>query len=835
MQQNRFQFGNPDSPIAFIAEAPGKQEMQDNKPLVGPSGSIFDLCLGNAGLSRSRTDKYIGNVCRNSIPSGNTILKDNGTWTPKGLEEYEHFKERLRDVRSNVFVAMGQIALFALTGNIGISKFRGSILPCSIPGLEDRKVIPTYHPAATMRGKSIWKHDIVFDLARAKGEMNDRVIPPLGGELITHPSFDDCMEFLYDCEDLGEFTHDTETYNGHISCMSFGYRSMMGDARAICIPFYDSNGDQRARWEAGKETELWVTIAKLMTRQDVRIIGQNYLFDMWVMAWKSGVVITSPIEDAMVAHSIMFPDLLKGLDYLCSIYTNIPYYKDDVKLWNKLDDGFQDTFWEYSAKDALATLLVWEKIHAEIKNDTEHLTTYRNTLALYPALLYMQQRGILFGVDYLPVLRDEAGRQLEDQQTQLDNVADYSFNPNSTKQCAEYFYNHKGLRPYRNKAGGTSTDNDALRRIYIRDGLEEARICQEYRSTRKFIGDSLGVVPDADGRMRCSINPRGTKFGRLSTSKTVFGTGTNMQNREVRFKELLHPDPGYAFFEFDLAGAEWVVVAYLTKDQRMIDVCLGDESPHTVTANAMFGISPDIIKAEDKALGHATSSALLLEGRKRDFPMLLEPGVFVPRGMTLRQAGKRSNHGLNYDLGYKSFATKSDMSEKDAKRIHTQYRRIYDLEVYHEDIRRQLRDNNRTLINLLGRKQRFLGSMNDELFKAAYSFKPQSTIVDLMNTGIRNVWNDIELADWEPLMQVHDSCLYQYHTQALTYDGWLVLAANVRMIAEQHMVQPLEAYGRTFHIPVELKVSRHNWYHMEEIDINCDVGSIADQLEFALG
>ena len=837
MQQTRYQYGDPQSQIAFIAEAPGKTEMQDNRPLTGPSGNIFDLCLMNAGLSKTRHDKYIGNVGRNAISSGYVLFNERkGQWTQQGQEEYDAFTARLRDVNSNVFVALGNISLFALTGQMGIKKYRGSILPCSVPGLEDRKVIPTYHPAYTMRGQSVDRHNIVLDFARAKREMSTRDIPGIGGQLISHPEFDYCMAFLDACEYVGTFSHDTETYNGHVSCMSFAYRGEeLGEAYAICIPFYDSNRPERARWTVKQEIQLWTRIASLLTNPNVTIIGQNYLFDMWVMAWKSGVTITAPIEDAMVAHSIMYPDLLKGLDYLCSVYTNIPYYKDDVKLWDKLDDGFQDTFWEYSAKDALATLLVWERVGAAIRKDHEHLETYRRTIALYPALLYMQQRGIPFDVAALPRLRKEAESQLDNLQGQLDATADYSFNPNSTKQAAEYFYGYKGLKLYKSKTGGVSTDNDALRRIYLRDKLEEARICQEYRSTRKFIGDSLGVIPDPDGRMRCSINPRGTKFGRLSTSKTVFGTGTNMQNREVRFKELLHPDPGYAFFEFDLAGAEWVVVAYLSKDQRMIDVCNGNESPHVVTAQAMFNVPADVIRAEDKELGHVTSTQLLNEGRQKYFPELVASGVFLPRSMTLRQAGKRSNHGLNYDLGYRSFATKNDMSEVDARRIHTQYRRIYDLETYHGDIRRELKDNNRTLVNLLGRKQRFLGSLNDETYKAAYSFKPQSTIVDLMNGGIRNVWNDEWLVHWEPLMQVHDSCLYQHRVSSnFDAEDWYYRAREVKSIIK-HITQPLTVFGRTFTIPVELKVSKKDWYHMKEIDVTGSIDEIAEKLEQILG
>jgi hypothetical protein len=47
------------------------------------------------------------------------------------------------------------------------------------------------------------------------------------------------------------------------------------------------------------------------------------------------------------------------------------------------------------------------------------------------------------------------------------------------------------------------------------------------------------VAFDADGRLRCSWNPRGTKFGRLSSSQTIFGTGMNLQNLSPKFKGFI--------------------------------------------------------------------------------------------------------------------------------------------------------------------------------------------------------------------------------------------------------------------------------------------------------
>ena len=63
---NRYAWGPTNCKIAFIAEAPGEREMKKDKPLVGPSGQVFDLCLYTAALL-NREACYIGNFCKDTV------------------------------------------------------------------------------------------------------------------------------------------------------------------------------------------------------------------------------------------------------------------------------------------------------------------------------------------------------------------------------------------------------------------------------------------------------------------------------------------------------------------------------------------------------------------------------------------------------------------------------------------------------------------------------------------------------------------------------------------------------------------------------------------------
>ena len=151
----------------FIAEAPGQEEEKLGRPLVGPSGSEFDLQLEDVGIRRSECS--VTNVF-NERPPGNRLeawkakkasgaspLKPSRTLSCQGgLIDSSRVSEalsRLRDeillAKPNVIVALGNTALEALTRRKGIGHLRGSLHSESLSGLS-LKVLPTYHPSAVL-------------------------------------------------------------------------------------------------------------------------------------------------------------------------------------------------------------------------------------------------------------------------------------------------------------------------------------------------------------------------------------------------------------------------------------------------------------------------------------------------------------------------------------------------------------------------------------------------------------------------------------------------------------------------------------------------------------
>ena len=144
LSENRTQVvwsaGNLDSDVLFIGEAPGFHEDKQGVPFVGAAGKLLDTLLAEVGLDR--TQVAIVNVIKCRPPNNRDPLPDE-------IESCRPYLEgQLRHMQPKVIVTLGNFATRFITGlQIGITKARGQIF--SYGGAA---VIPTFHPAAALRG-----------------------------------------------------------------------------------------------------------------------------------------------------------------------------------------------------------------------------------------------------------------------------------------------------------------------------------------------------------------------------------------------------------------------------------------------------------------------------------------------------------------------------------------------------------------------------------------------------------------------------------------------------------------------------------------------------------
>jgi DNA polymerase I len=479
-------------------------------------------------------------------------------------------------------------------------------------------------------------------------------------------------------------------------------------------------------------------------------------------------------------------------------------------------------FLHYNSLDAACTLQCHDAFWGDLAQGFG--PAYAMTVNLLPPLMYMMTRGIKLDREALEQTKLEITETAAAKQEELNQLCGRELNVNSSKDCQKYFYIELGLPPYYNE-GTVTVDDTALQRLSRgtakRPGLRQAKLVQDIRGLQKLRGTYLDIEFDTDGRMRCSYNPRGTKFGRLSSSKTIFGTGTNQQNLPQEFKKFLVADEGYVLWEVDKRQAEWIVVAYLAGDANMLSVVESERDTHIHTASLMFGIEPEVIEYDNKLIGNNTDSDLIASIRAGD-SILERFAHAMPRTMSARQCGKKSNHGLNYDEGPNKFALINEMEQAEAKRIVEMYHRIYPgIRLWYESVKRQLQ-RDRSLTNCFGRKVRFMDAWGPDLWKAAYSMLPQSSVVDSLNLGLVGIYNDPVICTAEHfnvdlLAQVHDSILMQVPLSVVHNPNFPGNPEELRRKVYDYVSPSLHYNGREFKIATDSKFGL-NWggYHKEK-------------------
>lgn len=788
--------GPKDCKIAFVGEAPGSQEEIFGRPFVGPAGKLLDQLLINSGISRCSC--YITNVIKERPPGNNIkvfldLSKKDPTKTPRYgdyLKYQQQLKEELEDCKANVIVAVGGVSFYALNTLREITKRRGSILESTL--ITGRKVIPIIHPSGALRNY-IWRHFISHDLLRVKEESQSPKIDLPKRNILIGMDFRRAISCLTYSEGfVGSVAVDIEVMRDEVSCISFAPAAN----EAVSVPFTKKG---QHYFDPEQEAEVWIKIAEILENPRITKVFQNAAFDIQFLFEKYGIR-TWPIEDTMIGHAILFPDLPKGLDFITSTLTKEPYYKDEGKKYLKMPTS-DENFWIYNAKDSAVCIEAWPQIERDLKI-TGAWESYRRQVELVPSLVYMQNRGMRLDIEGLKKLSEETAVEIEEAIKELRKIIGYEINHQSSQQVKDYFYKTLGLKPYVNRTTGNPTcDDNALKRL-DRRGFKEAKILRKIRSLSKLKGTYLDADFDTDSRIRGSFNPVGNKFLRLSSSKTIFGTGVNMQNLHPKMNQFILADEGYLLYNLDLSKADNTVVAYIAPDANMIRAFEKDIDLHRMTASLIFQKPLEEISDEPGSCS-------------------IGSGEFSERFW-----GKKANHGLNYGLSFRKFAFLYEISENDAKFIVDRYHQAYSgIHQYHTWVQEALR-RNRRLVDCLGKPYLFMDRWGDELFREAYSYIPQSTVAGkLHRDGFIYIYNNPDLFEKvELLNNIHDSIVFQ-----IPLSTPLKRHAEMILKIKASLESPLHWRGREFIIKVDMQVG-HNKGNLKDLK-ETEVSNLTTEIE----
>lgn len=134
--------GNPNSPVVFIGEAPGRVEDEEGRPFVGSAGKLLTSLLASVGWQRSEI--YITNVVKCRPPANRDPL-------PIEVEEHKQFLHReLELIQPKLIVLLGRHALHWFLPEEQISKCHGQAKRQG-----QHVYFPVYHPAAALHNPNL--------------------------------------------------------------------------------------------------------------------------------------------------------------------------------------------------------------------------------------------------------------------------------------------------------------------------------------------------------------------------------------------------------------------------------------------------------------------------------------------------------------------------------------------------------------------------------------------------------------------------------------------------------------------------------------------------------
>lgn len=155
-----FGSGAPDANVMFVGEGPGQREDEQGLPFVGRSGQLLEQLLGEIGLSRAEV--YIGNVvkCR---PPRNRDPRPDEIDACKG-----YLRLQLQLIDPMVVVTLGNFATkLLLRTETGISRLRGRAYEWW-----GRFLVPTFHPAAALRGSTRVLEETRYDFGLVRAVLD---------------------------------------------------------------------------------------------------------------------------------------------------------------------------------------------------------------------------------------------------------------------------------------------------------------------------------------------------------------------------------------------------------------------------------------------------------------------------------------------------------------------------------------------------------------------------------------------------------------------------------------------------------------------------------------
>jgi uracil-DNA glycosylase family 4 len=636
-----------DGPIQLlvIGEAGGEEEDKIGTPFVGRSGKLLRKAI--EGLELDGEVSYTNVVrCR---PPDNKITK-------QAIEYCKQFAiQDIADITPEYIFLMGNSPLQGILGETGISNWNGSIIKKRFNDIipydennvfdEDAEVtvVPLYHPAYILRNEGAmdeWLEAMlnVFEPSE-KSDRYEIVLPKTVEDVL------DMQKWLSKCEwisyDIETSSLDAFSEDSMVLMVSFA-----GNGKAYSVPIEHPETWWDVDNGSPKQSSDWATVCQIVNDilldHSGKLIGHNIKFDLMFTKTVLGVDVDAGGDSMLVNHLLDSNDKHPGLKRLAGMHLGMYEYErelDDYKREHKEADVGKggsyafvplEILLPYSAMDAEATLRLHEKLYPQL-SEAQNRLYHQVIMPVSNVLTRMQCTGIVVDEKmaqrykflyetrqldvYAELLQDKhVKRMVKDR---IDEKK-WKFNPNSSMQLSELYFERYKLEPIAQTDGGKPSTAGESMKVYEKDYPIIKRV-RYYKLLNKMLSTYLNPAATGewlsdDGRVHTTYNLHGTVTGRLSSSNP------NLQNIPTPEKEpgtLLETLPiknvfTHSYWEdgksygklvsVDYSGMELRIFASLAKCKPMIKIHESGKDFHSCVAiMSMTHRKPDAISMEEIA------------------------------------------------------------------------------------------------------------------------------------------------------------------------------------------------------------------------------------------
>ena len=567
----------PASGLAFIGEAPARNEIRVGQPFVGASGQLLNAVLSKYGVDRGSV--LLTNAASCHYPDS---MKD----LPK--EAIEACRPRLiaelEDANIHTVVAMGNSAVRPLLPpeqtKKGITKLR--VGPPKLVPLERSipiELVATFHPAYCLRSHGMFPL-MLSDIGKAinKKQISQWYEPSY--EVITRP-----LTAFQTMDEIIALNHGqgvvVDTESGRDKDVSFGRDDGLF-GRVLCIGIGPTDVSHEHHVYVFADScfgvddvigEDFTDLNKAKMAELLYICGveaQNGKYDVGVLMSFLNVDKPFPLRfDTMLASYACYEvGGIHGLDYMGQELLGSPDWKDEVKEYITKEEGYgaipRDVLYRYNAFDVHATRLLRAYLGDLLRR--RNLVGFFEWLCgtISPMLTLVERNGMGWDHDRSKEIEADLTREID----RLEELI--PFNPRSWQQVQAYLEEHR-IR--------TDSTDEAHLKVLLE--MPDHKVKPEVKETLRLVLEARGVSKERgtyvtgpaskvtdDGRIHCSYLMHGTTTGRLSARNP------NLQNqpRKGPIKSQYIPGSGRLLIGLDYAQAELRVLTWLAQEESLRSV-----------------------------------------------------------------------------------------------------------------------------------------------------------------------------------------------------------------------------------------------------------------------